>query len=251
MKLRKKRKKDKINKANIRKSLLILTMLICITIAMITYWIYAYHHKYGTFYFDDIKLVSHKINDYLDIKGDMVYLKNMPEEFINEFTNKQQNIINNNLVVSVDIKKELKGNYLSVMIIYTINENLNIKEEVLSININLKQDKIITNEELFDIVGSSYKNIATDIFNEHIKLPNDSNKIVTDAITDTKLTSKEFNNNSEKYIIRIREKLPDIINLYIENGKLNYTVSLEEIYKVCYYTNTNKLVNINKQLGQI
>ena len=250
MKLRKKRKKDKINKYNLRKSLLILVMLICITIAMITYWIYAYHHKYGTFYFDDIKLVSHKINDYLDIKGDVVYLKNMPEEFINNFTNNQQDVIDNNNVISVDIKKELKGNYLSIMINYSL-AGVNTKEEVLSINIDLKQDKIITNDELLDMVGTSYKNIATDIFNEYIKLANDSNKMVTDAITGTKLTSKEFNNNSEKYIIRIREKLPDIINLYIEDGKLNYTLNLEEIYKVCYYTNTNKLVNLNNQLGQI
>ena len=86
MKLKKKRKKDKQNKNNLQKSLLILTMIICITVAMITYWIYAYHHKYGTFYFDDIKLVSHKISDYLDIKGDMVYLKNTDSSIIEDFT---------------------------------------------------------------------------------------------------------------------------------------------------------------------
>ena len=51
---------------------------------------------------------------------------------------------------------------------------------------------------------------------------------------DKKLTAKEFNENSEKYIIRIREKLPEVINLYIEDNKLKYNVDLEEIYKVCY-----------------
>ena len=37
----------------------------------------------------------------------------------------------------------------------------------------------------------------------------------------------------------------------IEDNKLKYNIDLEEIYKVCYYNNTNKLVNIDKELGQI
>ena len=79
MKLRKKKKKDIIYKYNTRKAMLILIMLICIIIAMITYWIYAYHHKYGKFYFEDIKLVSYKISDYVEMTGDIVYLKNIEE----------------------------------------------------------------------------------------------------------------------------------------------------------------------------
>ena len=34
------------------------------------------------------------------------------------------------------------------------------------------------------------------------------------------MSSSEFNNNSEKYIIRIREKLPDIMMLYIDKHLL-------------------------------
>ena len=124
-------------------------------------------------------------------------------------------------------------------------------EKVLTLNIDLRNDKLFSNDELLNKVGTSYKDIATSIFNEYIKLPSDYSNFVTDAITDKKLTAKEFNENSEKYIIRIREKLPEIINLYIEDNKLKYNINLEEIYKVCYYTNTNKLVNIDKELGQI
>ena len=64
MKLKKKRKKDIQTKINIKKSILILIMLISLTIAMITYWIYAYHHKYGRFYFNEIKLVRDNIETY-------------------------------------------------------------------------------------------------------------------------------------------------------------------------------------------
>ena len=46
-----------------------------------------------------------------------------------------------------------------------------------------------------------------------------------------------YSNNSEKYIIRIREKLPDIMKLYIKDNKLYYAVKLKDINKLCYQTN--------------
>jgi len=248
MKLRKKRKKDINNKYNIQKSVLILVMLLCIIMAMITYWIYAYDHKYGSLDTNNIQLISHKISDYLEVKGNMVYLTNIDETIINEFTTAQQNILLDNKVLNTDITKELHKDILSVMIGYTISST---EEEILALNIDLRNDKLFSSEDLLIKVGSNYKEIATSIFNEYIKLPSDYSNTVTDAITDKKLTAKEFNENSEKYIIRIREKLPDIINLYIKDNKLNYNINLEEIYKVCYYTNKNKLVNINRELGQI
>ena len=252
MKLRKKRKKDTNYKLDLKKALLILTMLICTIIAMITYWIYAYHHKYGSFYFDDIKLVSYKISDYLDTKGDVVYLKNMNQDIIDDFTNSQQNIINNNNVISVDITKGLYNSIFSLMISYTINYSTNNYEEVLTLNVDLKNDKVLSNDELLEKVGTNYKSIATVIFNENIKLPSDSSQTVTDAITEEVLTASEFNANSEKYIIRIREKLPDIIKLYIEDNKVYSVVKLTEIDKVCYYTNiSNRLVNIKREIGKI
>ncbi len=248
MKLRKKKKKDLNNKYNIQKAVLILTMLICIIIAMITYWIYAYHHKYGNIDCNNVNLISHKINDYLEVKGNIVYLKNINENIINDFTETQQNILLDNEVLNTEITKELHKEILSVKISYNVSNNM---EEVLTLNVDLRNDKLLSNDELLNKVGVNYKGIATSIFNEYIKLPSDYSDSVTDTITDKKLTAKEFNENSEKYIIRIREKLPEIISLYIENNKLNYNIDLEEIYKVCYYTNTNKLVNIDKELGQI
>lgn len=252
MKIRKKRKKDIEYKKNIKKSLFILIMLVCIIIAMITYWIYAYHSKYGKNYFDDIKLISYKINDYVELDGDKVYLKNINKEIIDVFMKNQERIINDNNVISVDITKGIYDEILSIMINYTIKNNSNNYEEVLTLNVDLKRGKILNNEDLLNIGNTNYKNIATDIFNKYIKLASDSNNKVVDAITDKEMSASEFNNNSEKYIIRIREKLPDIIKLYIEDNKLHYIVELYEISKVCYYTNEdNRLVNIKKEIGKI
>lgn len=247
MKLKKKRKKDLENKYNIQKAILILVMLICIIVAMITYWMYAYHHKYGNLD-NNINLISHKVSDYIETKGNMVYLKNINETIINNFTLSQQNVLLDNHVSNTEITKVLHKEILSIKISYNVSNNM---EEVLTLNVDLRNDKLFSNDELLNKVGTSYKNIAANIFNKYIKLPNDYNNSVTDAITDKKLTTKEFNENSEKYIIRIREKLPEIIKLYIEDNKLKYNIDLEEIYKVCYYTNTNKLENIEQELGQI
>ena len=254
MKVRKKRKKDtnsKDYKNNLKKSILIFIMLLCIIVAMITYWIYAYHHKHGSFYFDDIRLISYKISDYVEMKGDLVYLKNIDDNINNYFVKEQQNIIENNNVVSVDTKKGLYGGILSIMINYTLQNTSGNYEKIITLNIDLRNNNILNNESLLEKVNVSYKSIATNIFNEYIKLPTDSNKKVIDRISDEELTADEFNADSEKYIIRIREKLPEIIKLYIEDNKVYYVAELSEINEVCYYTNNVKLVNIKREIGKI
>ena len=109
MKVKKERKKDQTSNCNMRKSVLILTMLICIIIAMITYWIYAYYHKYGTLYLEN-KLISYKVDDYIETKGNIVNLKNIDENIINDFLKKQETIINNKGVISTDITKSIYQN---------------------------------------------------------------------------------------------------------------------------------------------
>lgn len=251
MKLRKKKKKDATYNYNIKKTMLILIMLICIIIAMITYWIYAYHHKYGSFYFEDIKLVSYKISDYVETKGDLVHLKNIDKNIVEEFEQNQKNILKNN-VTNIEITKEIHNDILSVMISYTISNRANNYEEIISINVNLQNNKILSNDELLKMSNSNYKNLATIIFDENIKLPSDSNKKIIDAITEKELTIKEFNNNREKYIIRIREKLPEVLKLYIEDDNLYGVVRLLEIDEVCYYTDrVDKLINIKLEIGKL
>lgn len=250
MKVKKERKKDQTSNCNMRKSVLILTMLICIIIAMITYWIYAYYHKYGTLYLEN-KLISYKVDDYIETKGNIVNLKNIDENIINDFLKKQETIINNKGVISTDITKGIYQNILSVKIVYTILTDKDNSEDILTLNIDLKNNKLLTNEELLDMTNSSYKSIATSIFNEYIKLSSDSDILVTDAITGSKLSSARFNEDSEKYIIRIREKLPDIMNLYLQDSKIYYIVELSEIDKVCYTREENNFVYIEKEIGKI
>ena len=246
--MKKKNKKMNAYKYDNKRFILVFTMMFCLVISMSTYWMYAYKHNCGKNYFDN-KIISYKVSDYVDTDGNYVYLKNIDKEIINTFINKQKEVLKNN-VIDMSVTKGIYKDILSIKISYVLYGELSNYEDVITINIDLKNNKVLSNDDMIDMVNGSYKDIATDIFNEYIKINN--NREVVDAITEEKLSSSVFNNNSEKYIIRIREKLPEVMNIYIENNEVYYLVRKYEINKVCYYTNTDiNMGYINKKIGKL
>lgn len=244
-------KKKKGKNSSSKRIILVGTMMICIIISMSTYWIFAYKNKYGYLHINN-KIISYKVSDYAYVDGNIIYLKNIDNKIANDFKDKQLDIIKNNDIIDIRMDSGIYNNILSIAISYVIAEDLANYEEVLTINVNLKTDTIVTNEELLNMANTSYKEIATSIYNEYIALPTDFKYKVTDSITDEEMTVAEFNNNSEKYIIRIREKLPDIIKLYIKDNKIYYVVRMNEINKVCYYTHTDiNMNNITKEIAEL
>lgn len=242
--MKKKNKKDYSNK----RFILVFIMMLCLIISMSTYWVYAYHHKYGKNYYED-KFISYKVSDYVSIEGNYVYLKNISDDISNNFIRSQKEINKNN-IIDMTVTKGIYKEILSIKISYILNADLSNYEEVLTLNIDLRNKKVLNNDEILNKINTSYKEIATDIFNEYIKVNN--NQKVIDIITDEEMTGNEFNNNSEKYIIRIREKLPEIMKVYIDKEHVYYLVRKNEITKVCYYTNTDINIGyINKEIGKI
>ena len=242
--MKKKNKKDYSNK----RFILVFIMMLCLIISMSTYWVYAYHHKYGKNYYED-KFISYKVSDYVTIEGNYVYLKNINDDISNNFIRSQKEIIKNN-IIDMTVTKGIYKEILSIKISYILNADLSNYEEVLTLNIDLKNKKVLNNDDILNKINVSYKEIATDIFNEYIKVSN--NQKVIDIITDEEMTGNEFNNNSEKYIIRIREKLPEVMKVYIDKEHVYYLVRKNEITKVCYYTNTDINIGyINKEIGKI
>lgn len=237
------KKKNKKKDYSIKRFILVFIMMICILVSSCTYWMYAYHHKYGKNYYED-KIISSKIDDYIKVEGNLVYINNINEELKNSFIKKQIDIQKNN-VIDMTITKGIYKEILSLKINYILQNNI---EEVLTINIDLRNKKEISNEDILNKIEKNYKELAEDIYNNYIKVE-DSKKII-DIITDKELTGKELNENKEKYIIRIREKLPEVIKLYIKDNKVYYMVNIDEISKICYYTDKN-IGYINKEIGKI
>ena len=233
------KRKKKGNKIDYKKFIMVFIMMFSLIIAMITYWIYAYNHKYNTY--RDNLFVRYKIDDYVNIEGDIVYLKNIDDSINNGFVSNQRNIINSGISYT-DISKNIVKDILSIKINYYLTNN---KEKIIVFNYDLKNKKVIDNDYLLDIYDITYNDIAIDIYNNYVRL--DGNGNVVDAISDKEVTYMEFNNNSEKYIIRIREKLPNIVNLYVDNDGIYYNVSLANVYSVCY--KTDKDDNISKKIG--
>ena len=237
------KKKNKKKDYSIKRFILVFIMMIFILVSSCTYWMYAYHHKYGKNYYED-KIISSKIDDYIKVEGNLVYINNINEELKNSFIKKQIDIQKNN-VIDMTITKGIYKEILSLKINYILQNNI---EEVLTINIDLRNKKEISNEDILNKIEKNYKELAEDIYNNYIKVE-DSKKII-DIITDKELTGKELNENKEKYIIRIREKLPEVIKLYIKDNKVYYMVNIDEISKICYYTDKN-IGYINKEIGKI
>lgn len=237
------KKKNKKKDYSIKRFILVFIMMICILVSSCTYWMYAYHHKYGKNYYED-KIISSKIDDYIKVEGNLVYINNINEELKNSFIKKQIDIQKNN-IIDMTITKGIYKEILSLKINYILQNNI---EEVLTINIDLRNKKEISNEDILNKIEKNYKELAEDIYNNYIKVE-DSKKII-DIITDKELTGKELNENKEKYIIRIREKLPEVIKLYIKDNKVYYMINIDEISKICYYTDKN-IGYINKEIGKI
>ena len=237
------KKNNKKKDYSIKRFILVFIMMICILVSSCTYWMYAYHHKYGKNYYED-KIISSKIDDYIKVEGNLVYINNINEELKNSFIEKQIDIQKNN-IIDMTITKGIYKEILSLKINYILQNNI---EEVLTINIDLRNKKEISNEDILNKIEKNYKELAEDIYNNYIKVE-DSKKII-DIITDKELTGKELNENKEKYIIRIREKLPEVIKLYIKDNKVYYMVNIDERSKICYYTDKN-IGYINKEIGKI
>lgn len=248
--MEKKNKKKKYNNCVMR-LILVGSMMICIVVAMVTYWLFAYNYR--RHYNINDKIISNKISDYVYVEGKRVYLKNIDSDIENKFLKEENKIIENNDILDINISKNLNNNILSVKIEYVLYDKDGNYEEVLTTNIDLEENKIIDNDSMIEMSGSSYKEIATSIFNEYIKIDNNVNRdYVIDSVTDKKLTREEFNNNSLKYIIRIRETLPDIISTYMIDDKVYYMVRLSTVQDVCYYTDIDTRMNyIDKEIGKI
>lgn len=185
-------------------------------------------------------VVFNEYNDiYSSINVSKVKIKNLDNKLTINFIEKQDEIINyikeyyddlklseqyssNNTVTST-IKAQINNTVLSVF--YRVDFNLDdnvfnegIKSYVISYNIDLGTNKILTNDDLLLKYNYSKKSIADKLFNDDVLIA--KGQVVIDKDTHISLVRNDIERKKEKYVERITNEFDNIMVMYIDNKSL-------------------------------
>ncbi len=141
-------------------------------------------------------------------------------DYINKYYNeikKEKNYTSDNTVTTL-IKTQVNSIVLSVF--YEIDfklQNIN-RNYVLTLNIDLRTNKILTTEDLLLKYNYTKEYISEKIFNDDVLIGND--EVVIDKNTNISLTKNDIEKRKNEYMQRITDDFNNIIKVYIENNSL-------------------------------
>lgn len=202
-------------------------------------------------YIDTVPVVLSDYNDvFSSINVSKVNLKNLDNSLINNFTageeelieyigkyydeiKKNGNYTDDNTVVTL-IKTGINSTVLSVYYQMNFNFENKIKSYVVTVNIDLKTNKILSLEDLLLKYNYDKEYIAEKIFNDDILIGN--NEIVIDKNTNISLTKSDIERKKNEYISRIVDDFDNIIKVYIDNGSLVLTYNKKELNDLFFET---------------
>lgn len=209
-----------------------------------------------------IPIKSFKIEDYVTkekvnigddtISVEKVILKNLDSSLTQEYIEKQNELIksaestynyfkNNvyynknesltglyiegtNLLAESNIWYQINKDILTIY--YELKESgeIGISTLIAVTNIDLKNKKVLTNEEILKLGGSSFKNIATKEYERvlDVCVNRTDQKFCYWDKNDKEVTTEEHKNNRETFINNIEVNLDNQIKAYIQDGKIKY-----------------------------
>ena len=97
-----------------------------------------------------------------------------------------------------------------------------------TVNIDLKNKKVLSNEEVLNLANTDFSNLATEFFNKEIT----DNK--SEYIFRKSASKKELTEQKDTYIKLIKDNLDSVIYSYIKDGKVHYKyaeVSVKLLYQ--------------------
>lgn len=195
--------------------------------------------------------------DYFDVYNKIdvskINIKNLSSELIQEFENEQRQVIeyitlyykqikskdiysNINTVISTT-KAQVNGTILSIYhrIDFDLDSNIFVntnKNYVIICNIDLRTNKILTNDDLLSKYNYSKEYIAEKFFIEDILINN--GQIVIAKDTNISLTRKDIERKKDDYIKRIIEEFDDIVTTYVDNGSLVLTYDKKDLKSIFF-----------------
>lgn len=174
-----------------------------------------------------------------DITSDFIEKE---EEFIGYITGYYKEISNSSGYVPVNtvfstIKTQINGAVLSIF--YKLDFNLdvnifedNIKSYIVTINIDLGTNKVLTGGDLLSKYNYSKEYIAEKLFIDDVLI--EKGQVVVDKNTNISLTRSDIERKKEEYIERISLEFNNIIDMYIENGSLVLVYDKKELNNVFF-----------------
>ena len=202
-------------------------------------------------------------NDVFDsINVERVTFKNIDDNLTRNFINEEEEIINyikryyneinkaehtNSNTVNSRVKTIINDTILSVYyeIEFIFDENTyndNIRNYIITYNIDLKTMKVLTTDDLLNKYNYTKDYISEKIFNDDI-LIND-NEIVIDKNTNISFTKKDIERRKTEYISRIVNDFDNIIKMYIERGSLVLVYDSKEIKNIFFEGNFDTDIKI-------
>lgn len=211
--------------------------------------------------------INYEVNDYVVVSSvtldnysdvfnstnvDRVTFKNIDNSLTKEFINDEEELINyikryyteiikqdytsSNRVVS-KIKTVVNDTVLSVYyeIEFIFDKELyndNIRNYIITYNIDLKTMKVLTTDDLLTKYNYTKKYIAEKIFNDEILI--DEDEVLIDKNTNISFTKKDIERKKEEYINRIVTDFDNIIKMYIERGSLVLVYDSKEIKNIFF-----------------
>ena len=139
--------------------------------------------------------------------------------------------------VTSTIKHQINGAVLSVFykLDFVLDENIfsnNIKSYIITFNIDLRTNKVLTINDLLLKYDYSKEYISDKLFNEDILI--EKGQIVVDKATNISLTKNDIERKKQDYVNRIILEFDNIINIYIENYSLVLVYNADELKSIFF-----------------
>lgn len=188
---------------------------------------------------------------YTDIEIKEVKFKNLDDNLVKDFVAEQNKIINNiknkNITIddinvyggskymaTTDVWYQINSDILTVY--YKVNEmhyeGWLCPSNLITINIDLKNNKVLSNEETLKLVNYSFQDIAEKEYDKTLSNLDESIKLYVDV--EKEITKEQFIEDKTYYINKIVSGLDEVTNVYIENGEVKYNVKeigIASLYK--------------------
>lgn len=220
------------------------------------------------------KLVNYNVKDYVEVNP-VVYnnyndvyssidvtkvtIKGLDKDLTLPFENSQKELIGYIDKYYSDIKKyndyssnniaitsvETKINSTILSILYRLDfnfERVGEKNYFITSNIDLKTNKLLTNDDLLTKYNYTRKYIAEKLFNDEILIGN--SEVVVDKETNISLAKNDIERRKNAYIDGIVANFDNIIKLYIENGSLTLIYNTKDLKGLFYEGNFDTQIKL-------